>query len=293
MRFLAIQKCRSFSATRLFAANDPSRRTPSPPPPFDLLRLLAQRGPQLREFVDEAATVLRSNGLNGVRRSIQAAVATGTLVSDTLTTGSVEPPPVLLRKLFERLGATYIKLGQFIASSPTLFPDAYVLEFQKCLDKTDPVPFDVIQKRIEEELGFPPDRAFASIDPVPLASASIAQVHSAVLKSSQKDVVIKVLKPGVEDVLTADLSFLYLASKFLEILNPELARLSLSDIVSDIRRTISEEVDFRKEAQHIAHFQTYLQSAGLVSVAKAPFVYSQFSTEKCVPLLRWFTDGDG
>jgi aarF domain-containing kinase len=61
--------------------------------------------------------------------------------------------PVALRKLFERLGATYIKLGQFIASSPTLFPKEYVLEFQKCLDQTEPVEWSVIKRVIEKEIG--------------------------------------------------------------------------------------------------------------------------------------------
>lgn len=61
--------------------------------------------------------------------------------------------PVALRKLFERLGATYIKLGQFVASSPTLFPKEYVLEFQKCLDATEPLDWSVIKRVIEKELG--------------------------------------------------------------------------------------------------------------------------------------------
>ena len=86
---------------------------------------------------------------------------------------------VVLRKLFEKLGATYIKLGQFIASSPTLFPEEYVLEFQKCLDRTEPVPWEVIKKTIDRELATGADDIFSEIHPVPLATASIAQVHSA------------------------------------------------------------------------------------------------------------------
>ena len=86
---------------------------------------------------------------------------------------------VVLRKLFEKLGATYIKLGQFIASSPTLFPEEYVLEFQKCLDRTEPVPWEVIKKTIDRELATGADDIFSEINPVPLATASIAQVHSA------------------------------------------------------------------------------------------------------------------
>jgi len=103
----------------------------------------------------------------------------------------LEDAPATLRTLFDRLGATYIKLGQFVASSPTLFPAAYVEEFQKCLDDTEPVPFSAIQRTIRAELGRDPAAVYEYIDPAPLATASIAQVHAAKLKSGE-DVVIKV-----------------------------------------------------------------------------------------------------
>ena len=87
---------------------------------------------------------------------------------------------MILRKLFERLGATYIKLGQFIASSPTLFPPEYVLEFEKCLDRTVPVPWEVIRATIASELGGRSlESVFSFVDTTPLASASVAQVHAA------------------------------------------------------------------------------------------------------------------
>lgn len=253
--------------------------------PRNPFEFLVDRGPALQELIQEASKVAMSSGVNGIRRSTQAAFAATSVISDYLSSrrkGEDLAPPVLLRTLFERLGATYIKLGQFIASSPTLFPDDYVLEFQKCLDATEPVSFEFIQKRINEELGFPMESAFSKVDPTPLASASIAQVHAATLKSSNREVVIKVLKPGVETVLQTDLDFLYLASRLLELINPEVSRLSLSGIVGDIRRTITEEVNFKKEAEHIQHFQNYLQSTGLNTIAKAPFVYTQYSTKKQV-----------
>lgn len=80
------------------------------------------------------------------------------LTQEYLAAGKLDEPPVILRKLFERLGATYIKLGQFIASSPSLFPEEYVLEFQKCLDQTEPVPFSRIKRTIEQELSVPIDQ---------------------------------------------------------------------------------------------------------------------------------------
>ena len=86
---------------------------------------------------------------------------------------------MVLRSLFEKLGATYIKLGQFIASSPTLFPEEYVLEFQKCLDKTAPVPWETVKATLDAEFGGQAEQVFSSISQIPLATASIAQVHKA------------------------------------------------------------------------------------------------------------------
>lgn len=139
----------------------------------------------------------------GINRTFSASRAIFELIQEYLTiytqssrnstsAVSFDPPERVLRKLFEKLGATYIKFGQFIASSPTLFPEAYVREFQKCLDATNPVPFDVIKRRIEFELKDKLDNVFEYVNEVPMASASIAQVHSAILKQSSKPVVIKV-----------------------------------------------------------------------------------------------------
>ena len=83
-----------------------------------------------------------------LRRALQAAQAVATVGQDYLLStrrGAPDPPPVVLRKLFNQLGSTYIKLGQFVASSPTLFPPEYVLEMEKCLDAAPPVPWERIK----------------------------------------------------------------------------------------------------------------------------------------------------
>lgn len=113
---------------------------------------------ELRELVEESVKLASSTGPRGITRGVQAVRALVSLTQEYLTAGKLDEPPVILRKLFERLGATYIKLGQFIASSPSLFPEEYVLEFQKCLDQTEPVPFSRIKKTIEEELSVPIDQ---------------------------------------------------------------------------------------------------------------------------------------
>ncbi|KAH1038044.1 hypothetical protein J1N35_039787 [Gossypium stocksii] len=196
--------------------------------------------------------------------------------------------PLYLRKLFERMGATYIKLGQFIASAPTLFPPEYVEEFQKCFDRAPAVPFEDIQAILREELGRPIDSIYEYIDPTPIASASIAQVHGARLKGSQDDVVIKVLKPGIKDILVADLNFIYIAARVLEFLNPDFSRASLVGIVKDIRESMLEEVDFNKEATNIESFRRYLEAMGLTRQATAPRVYNYCSTRRVLTMERLY-----
>ncbi|XP_050156393.1 uncharacterized aarF domain-containing protein kinase At5g05200, chloroplastic-like isoform X1 [Malus sylvestris] len=196
--------------------------------------------------------------------------------------------PLYLRRLFERMGATYVKLGQFIASAPTLFPPEYVEEFQNCFDRTPAVPFAEIQAILRQELGRPIDSVYEYVDPTPLASASIAQVHAARLRGSQEDVVIKILKPGIEDMLVADLNFIYIVVRILEFLSPDISRASLVGIVQDIRESMLEEVDFYKEAANIESFRRYLEAMGLTRQATAPKVYHQCSSKRVLTMERLY-----
>lgn len=247
---------------------------------------VSRRMQQLTDLIQEAARLSFSTGPRGIIRAFQATDAVVSLTREYISRGQVDPPPMILRKLFEKLGATYIKLGQFIASSPSVFPEEYVAEFQKCLDKADPVPFATIKSIMQQELKQPLESVFLSIDPVPLASASIAQVHSAVLKSSNKEVVIKVLKPNVEDTLITDLNFVYIVSRILEFIEPDLSRLSLAGIIGDIRVSMLDEVDFRKEASHMQQFSSFLDEKGFRTLATCPFVYTQLCTKRVLVMER-------
>jgi len=180
-----------------------------------------------------------------------------------------------LKRLFEELGATYIKLGQFIASSPTLFPAEYVLEFQTCLDNSPKVPYSEIRSIIQQELKKPISSVFEYVNPVPLATASIAQVHKAKLRDGN-EVVIKVRKPGVDTTLKADLGFLFITTRLIEFLNPSLKRLSLSNIVGDLRESMLDELDFRKEASNLNNFRAFLERNQILD-ATAPKPYPDAS----------------
>ncbi|CAK9074367.1 unnamed protein product [Durusdinium trenchii] len=208
------------------------------------------------------------------------------LMVPELCDGKVDDAPLarLLRKLFQKLGSTYVtKLGQFIASSPTLFPAAYVREFQQCLDRTEPTSFRAIQRTVEKDLGRPISEIFQSFEEEPLASASVAQVHQAVLKTGER-VAVKVQKPGVDRVLKADLGFLFIAARTLEFLSPELARSSLVDIVSEIRTSMLDELDFTKELDNVETFRRFLRQNGLEDIAAAPRTFPEASSSKVLTM---------
>ncbi|MCH8545064.1 MAG: AarF/ABC1/UbiB kinase family protein [Alcanivorax sp.] len=199
--------------------------------------------------------------------------------------GHRPPAPVLLRETVEALGTTYIKLGQFIASSPSLFPEAYVEEFQKCLDRTPPLPFRYIRETVESELGKPLSALYSHVDPAPLASASIAQVHAARLHTGE-DVVIKVQKPGVSTVLLTDFNFLYVAARIFEMLTPGLSRSAVSGVIEELQGSMLEECDFLKEAQNLERFNEFLLLTGNTR-AVAPRPYRELSTKKVLTMERF------
>jgi aarF domain-containing kinase len=196
------------------------------------------------------------------------------------------PPASELRELFEGLGATYIKFGQFIASSPSIFPKEYVDEFQKLLDQTSPVSWRTIKKTIEEDLGKPLDSVFRHFDREPLASASIAQVHAATLMTGE-DVVVKVQKPGVQAVITVDLHSVYLLTRLLEFMMPNTDRDALAGIVAEMYQAMIDECDFIKEADHLDGFRSFLRETAVQSVT-APKPYRQASGARVLTMERFY-----
>ena len=223
-------------------------------------------------------------GYNSLHRVRQTGFALGKTGLDWIL-GDRPAPPVLMRRAFERMGATYIKIGQLIASSPSLFPEIYVREFQRCLDQTIPVPFKHMEKILKKELGpgYMKD-IFAKINPVPLASASIAQVYAARLVTGE-DVVIKIQRPGVKDILVTDLNFLFIAANILERIMPAFKHASLVGMLSEIRKTVLEECDFIKEAENIEIFSKFLENTKNKKVV-TPRVYYRATSPRVLTMER-------
>lgn len=187
----------------------------------------------------------------------------------------------LLKDAFMQMGVTYIKLGQFIASTPSLFPREYVLAFADCLDATPPVPFAKMQEVLTEELtddGRGLDDIFAFIDPVPLASASIAQVHKATLKDGRQ-VALKIQKPDVGAIMQTDLGVLHGAFWAMERLLPMMKTANLAPIIDEIRTRMTAETDFLAEARHIDKFREFLDKTGSQHIT-APKVHHDLSTKR-------------
>jgi ubiquinone biosynthesis protein len=155
-----------------------------------------------------------------------------------------------LRIAAEHLGPTYIKLAQIISSGEGLFPEELVAECQKCRDQVPPETWPDVRRVIEEDLGRPLDDVFARIDHEPLASASIAQVHAATLVTGER-VVVKVQRPSVARLVHADIKVMAWLAPFLVGRIPISALANPPALVELFAETITEELDFRLEAQNM------------------------------------------
>ena len=161
-----------------------------------------------------------------------------------------------LRKAFERLGPTYIKLGQILSSGEGIFPDELVAQFKLLRDRVPAEPFSTVRAIVEEDLGRPLETVFSSFDPTPIAAASIAQVHAATLREgpgagSGARVVVKVQRPTVAEMVAKDLAAMSWIAPALVGRIPISALANPPALVDLFAETIVEELDFRLEAQNM------------------------------------------
>jgi ubiquinone biosynthesis protein len=166
-----------------------------------------------------------------------------------------------LRIAAEGLGPTYIKLGQIISSGQGLFPAELVDEFAHCRDRVPPERFAVVREVVEAELGRPLGEVFAHFDRTPIAAASIAQVHAARLRTGE-DVVVKVQRPAVSARVHADLRVMAWLAPFLVGRIPVAALANPPALVDLFAETITEELDFRLEADNMVAVARSFASLG-------------------------------
>jgi len=158
-----------------------------------------------------------------------------------------------LRMAFEELGPTFIKLGQILSTRPDLVPLDLVQELSKLQDNVPPFAFAEVKTIVEEELQLPLSAVYADFEEVPMAAASIAQVHRARLLTGE-DVAVKVQRPGIQKMIAEDLAILYHLAMLLEHYIEELRLYRPTLIVEEFARTIRKEINFNVEAAHAERF---------------------------------------
>lgn len=181
------------------------------------------------------------------------------------------------RAAFAELGPTYVKLAQLIASSPGLFPEVLADELRSLLDRVPPVAPAHVERVVRTELGTP----FAAFDPVPLASASIAQVHAATLTDG-REVVVKVQRPGIRPVLEQDVRILRVLARVIERVSRTGRMASPLAVVDDFATTLRGELDFYREAQAMERFAALVERPGV----RVPEVHWAHTTTRVLTMER-------
>lgn len=193
--------------------------------------------------------------------------------------------PALFRMWCEDMGPTFIKFGQIIASSAGMFPDAYVKEFQKVLDRVKPFPFSEVRRTLDEELGAEKAAHLVDIEPKQLASASIAQVHTAMLRDGTP-VVIKVQRPGIIARCMADMKLMRMLAGMLARMKKNVELANPVGVVDDFTKTLTEELDFRKEAENLDKFNEIMRELGHSHI-HAPVPHHEYTTRKVLVMERF------
>jgi len=184
--------------------------------------------------------------------------------------------PERLRIALEELGPTFIKFGQLLATRPDIVPREYVKAFDSLLDQVPPFASEQARRIIESELQAPLAELVAKFDDAPLAAASIAQVHRATLWSGE-EVVFKVRRPGIQEVIKQDIDILHRVADLIERYVPDLAFLNARGLVEEFEQVIQEEMDFLREAENAARFRANFEGSRELYVPK---VFLHLTTEQ-------------
>ena len=188
--------------------------------------------------------------------------------------------PQRLRMAMEELGPTFVKLGQLLSTRPDFIPPDYLVELSKLQDNVPPFAYQEVVEIFAEEFGKPPEDVFAHFNRQPLAAASISQVHRARLEDGT-EVVIKVQRPQIENIIAVDLEILAHIAGLMEEHLEEVQGHRPTAIVHEFARSLSREIDFSIELTNIQRFARQFEGNTDIHV---PLVYPQLSSERILVL---------
>ncbi|MGA4635551.1 ubiquinone biosynthesis regulatory protein kinase UbiB [Pseudomonas solani] len=187
-----------------------------------------------------------------------------------------------LRLALEGLGPIFIKFGQLLSTRRDLLPPDIADELARLQDQVPPFDPEQAVARIEEQLGARVSEVFARFDVTPLASASVAQVHAAQLKSGE-EVVVKVIRPNLRPIIRQDLAWLFILARIAERLSSDARRLRPVEVVSDYEKTIYDELDLLREAANASQLRRNFEGSPLLYV---PQVYWDLCRPKVLVMER-------
>ncbi len=177
-------------------------------------------------------------------------------------------PPQRFATTLEKLGTTFVKLGQGLSLHSELLPDEYITALQKLQDHVGPFSAELAKAEIEKSLGRPLAEIFSEFDPQPLAAGSIAQVHRAALKDG-RTVIVKVRRPGIKRQIDEDLRILRWFAKSVLLILPRFRRLAPLELLDELSRNLHKEITFRQEAANIARFVEVFRNSATVYIPAA------------------------
>ncbi|MCE3263600.1 MAG: ubiB [Pseudoduganella sp.] len=182
------------------------------------------------------------------------------------------PRAVRLRRALEELGPIFVKFGQVLSTRSDLFPLDIVTELSKLQDRVPPFDSDLAIAMIEESLGAHPDELFARFERVPVASASIAQVHFAALKDGTQ-VAVKVLRPGMKKLIDEDVALMHIAANFINRVWADSKRLKIQEVVQEFDKYLHDELDLMREAANASQLRRNFADSTLLLVPEMYWDY--------------------
>ncbi len=184
------------------------------------------------------------------------------------------PRGVRIREALEELGPIFVKFGQTMSTRRDLLPEDIADELVKLQDRVPPFPGEEARLIIEKSLGKPVLEIFREFDETPLASASIAQVHTARLHTGE-DVVVKVLRPGIEKRIRSDLALLFELAKLARRFLPDARRLRPVEVVAEFEKTILDELDLVREAANASEIRRHFENSEMLYIPKIYWDYTR------------------